>query len=174
MNENVRWWDATYCTDGDTEPATMMGSLAAIKSWTATVEAERRVRRSILTTDGWFSERDNFMQWGMDYWWLQLTAHEFAPGEKQPVEAYSGTTNKTYPTWDDLVAAESHGYSVTAVITRGNKTWPYSGGLYPTKAEGNKAKARLMSQWRRTKDDYPGTTYKMFVRPVWKDRRELT
>ena len=81
------------------------------------------------------------------------------------MQAYSEATGITYPDFDALVQAESHGYTVCAVITRDDNTWPWMVGLYLTKREARRATARLRAQWRRSV--FPPTTYSVFVRPVW-------
>ena len=84
------------------------------------------------------------------------------------MQAYSEVTKTTYPDFDALVQAESHGYTVCAVISRDNKTWPWMVGLYPTKRAAQRAAANTRAKWRRKPNEYPGTTWSIFVRPVWR------
>jgi|JI10StandDraft_1071094.scaffolds.fasta_scaffold03219_9 hypothetical protein len=83
------------------------------------------------------------------------------------MQAYSEATKITYPDFDALVQAESYGYTVCAVITKGTSTWPWMVGLYPTKRAALRAAANTRAKWRRSQDAHPNTTWSIFVRPVW-------
>lgn len=87
------------------------------------------------------------------------------------MEAYSPETNTTYPDWDALVAAESNGYVVVAIITSPKQQWPWVSGPYPTKKEAENARARLRNRMKKESRDYPNHTYKTSVRALWKDPR---
>lgn len=87
------------------------------------------------------------------------------------VAAFSETTGISYQNWEALVDAEANGFVVTAVISRGSQTWPWSKGPYDTKHEADLARNRLRTRCKRELDSYPGTTYKLFIRPLWKDPR---
>lgn len=172
----VQWWDAVYCTSGSEEPASRFtGSLGAIKTWAAKIEKEKRIRRSIFDSPNTFNHLPDSYQWGTGYWWLNIAPHEFRPGEKPPIEAYSGTTGKTYPTFDDLVEAETNGWLAIMLITGAHRlagqTWPWVHGPFATKREAQNAVNRLRTRCKREADQYPGQTYKFFVRPAWKDQR---
>lgn len=86
------------------------------------------------------------------------------------MQAYSEETKTTYPDFDALVQAESHGYTVCAIITNstGTKTWPWMVGLYPTKQQARRAAANTRAKWRRSQGTYPRVTWSIFVRPVWR------
>lgn len=88
------------------------------------------------------------------------------------MEAHSSSTGKTYPSWEALVEAEANGYVVVAVIADGKQTWPWVEGLYPTKAEASKARNRMRTKLNRESTNYPSTSFRLFVRPAWKDGRK--
>lgn len=162
---SVQWWDATYVTGPDAERK-MTGSFAAIKSWVRAIE--KGIPRSVFKQPMTI-ERDDLKQWGTGYWWLLLEPHHFREGEKPPVEAYSDTTGATYPTWEDLIAAEANGYLVTCLITD-KGTWPTSWGPFPTKAEAERVRNNKRNKFKRDqkKGRYSGQTYQFFVKPAWK------
>ena len=87
------------------------------------------------------------------------------------MEAYSQDSGKTYPSWDDLVAAESNGWVVVAIISNRKTTWPWVSGPYQTKREAYNACARLRTRMKKEEADYPDHTYSLSVRPAWKDQR---
>lgn len=87
------------------------------------------------------------------------------------MEAFSTDTGTTYEDWDALVAAEASGFTVTAIITRAGKSWPWSEGPFPTQREAENARARMRTKMKREQDNYPDTTFKLFVRPLWKPDR---
>lgn len=84
------------------------------------------------------------------------------------MQAYSEATGKTYDSYEELVKAESNGWLVTALVTRGDKTWPWSYGPFAEKSDAERHRNRVRGKWNRTKDRYPTTTWKFFVRPAWK------
>lgn len=87
------------------------------------------------------------------------------------MQVYSEVTKTTYPDFNALVQAESYGYTVCAVITRGTKTWPWMVGLYPTKRQAQRAAANTRAKWRRSMHMNPdmnsNMAWSIFVRPVW-------
>jgi hypothetical protein len=84
-------------------------------------------------------------------------------------EAYSVSTGKTYPSWDDLVAAEANGFVVTAVISDGSRTWTWTVGPFKDKSDANRARARLRTRLKREVAQGTNRTFQLFVRPAWKD-----
>lgn len=88
------------------------------------------------------------------------------------VEAYSVQTGKTYPSWDALVEAEANGFVVTAIISDGKRSWPWTAGPFPDKGEANRARARMRTRMKREQGRdrlAPDRTFQLFVRPAWKD-----
>lgn len=89
---------------------------------------------------------------------------------KRNIPAYSSKTNTSYPSWDDLVAAEANGYHVivVATYTNGKRIGEVAfansteGGM--TKKEAQNRAARLRKQDKL----YRPYNYKFFVRPSWK------
>jgi hypothetical protein len=85
------------------------------------------------------------------------------------IKHVSAKTGESFDTLEELLAAESNGWMVIAVVTNGKKTWPAAEGPYPLdKKEATKAAARLRARWKRTARNYPGITYKIHIRPAWK------
>ena len=84
--------------------------------------------------------------------------------------AFSDQTGTSYPSWDALVHAEANGYVVTAIVSNGKQSWPWSQGPYDTKTEATKAQARMRYRLRKEKEQHPGMTGSVFVRPLWKER----
>lgn len=88
---------------------------------------------------------------------------------KKKIEAYSARTDTTYPSWDDLIAAESSGYQVIIVasskitdkVVFANAT---AGGMTKQQARNKASKMRkdVKKEWWRN------YTYRFFVRPQWK------
>lgn len=85
------------------------------------------------------------------------------------VEAYSVQTGKTYPSWDDLVASEANGFVVTAIVSDGKRTWPWTTGPFKDKSDANRARARLRTRLKREVAQGTNRTFQLFVRPAWKD-----
>lgn len=87
------------------------------------------------------------------------------------VTSYSPDTDKTYLTWDELIAAESNGYVVVGTSERPG-TVPVVIGPWPAseagKQEARKAQARLRPRWRREEAPHKMHTY---VRVLWKEGR---
>ena len=85
--------------------------------------------------------------------------------------AYSERTKTEYETWDALVAAEANGWVAVTIITRGGDTWPWVSGPYPTKREGDNARNRMRTRFKREQRErgIPETTASFYVRPAWKD-----
>lgn len=86
------------------------------------------------------------------------------------MKAYSGATGQTYDSWGDLVAAESNGFVLTAIISDSKRTWPYTVGPFPTEADANRERGRLRAKFKREQRSgrYPDQTYTFAVRPAWK------
>lgn len=84
------------------------------------------------------------------------------------MEAYSEETGQTYPNFEALVAHEANGYAVTAIISDGKQSWPWTVGPFDTKYVANLAAARLRRRMKKEQPDYPDHTHKVFVRPCWK------
>lgn len=88
------------------------------------------------------------------------------------MEAYSVQTGKTYPSWEALVKEEANGFVVTAVISDGKRSWPWTVGPFDDEPEAKRAQARLRTRLKRESgtDALGGDrTFKLFVRPAWKD-----
>lgn len=76
--------------------------------------------------------------------------------------AYSVETGKTYPTWDDLVAAEGNGYVV--IVTHNQFPAPAVYGPFPTKREATNAKLRAKTKLKR---EYNLDHMKFYIRVAW-------
>lgn len=94
---------------------------------------------------------------------------------KQPideVEAYSQATNRHYPNWDALVAAEGNGYVVVGMVVDGPHTM--SGvalvGPFPTRDEARKVQARKRQAWA---NESKPLKVKTQIRVLWKDKEQL-
>jgi hypothetical protein len=89
------------------------------------------------------------------------------------MKAYSDTTNTAYDSWDDLVAAEANGYTMTAIISNGKKTWPYVHGPFATQEDARKEARRMRRKFQRDQRGgrYVHQTYQFFIRPLWKPDR---
>lgn len=87
--------------------------------------------------------------------------------------AYSTDTDTDYASWDDLVAAEANGYVVVGLSTRPN-TAPIVVGPFATKAEADRARARLFRKWKIEEAKYHSGDWKVSssVRVLWKDNRK--
>lgn len=83
--------------------------------------------------------------------------------------AYSEVTGKHYPTFEALVEEEANGWLATAVLTRGDETWPWSVGPFSGKREALRAAARMRRKIRA--ETSSATTFSVFVRPAWKGLR---
>lgn len=87
------------------------------------------------------------------------------------MKAYSEKTNKTYDSWDALVAAEANGYHVIVVATyatgkrKGEVAFANSTGNGKTKQQARN-KASAMRQ--QAKDENRSYNYRFFVRPSWR------
>lgn len=88
--------------------------------------------------------------------------------EKEPITAYSGTTDTRYDSWEDLVAAEANGYVVVGVATGPKYTVPVVVGPM-THEEAMRRRPTLRSKWKREMGE--GWSLKVFIRPAWKDLR---
>lgn len=93
------------------------------------------------------------------------------------ITTYSPDTDKTYLTWDELIAAESNGYVVVGLCSRPG-TVPVVIGPWPAseagKQEARKAQTRLRSRWRREEQREHGREageIRALVRVMWQDRR---
>lgn len=64
------------------------------------------------------------------------------------VGAYSTESDTHYPDWDALVEAEADGYVVTAVLSKGKRTWTHSTKAVD-KADAKREQARLRSSIKR-------------------------
>lgn len=89
------------------------------------------------------------------------------------MKAYSESTGNTYEDWEALVAAESNGYVVTAIITKGKQSWPWTIGPFDTKREASLARNRLRNRMKRENAVpwYADRSFRLFIRPAWKDVR---
>lgn len=81
---------------------------------------------------------------------------------------YSGVTEKSYPTLQELYDEEANGFVVTAVMVREDRAWPWTHGPFDTEEEAKKFAAKLRRKMKKDDDKYPGTTYSVYVRPMWK------
>lgn len=82
---------------------------------------------------------------------------------------WSEQSDRTYPSLEAMVEVEANGWIVTALITKRNKTWPWTQGPFSTQREANNARVALR---RYFKNRAPSTTVKFFVRPAWKTDAE--
>ncbi len=90
------------------------------------------------------------------------------------LEAYSVTTGKTYPSFEDLVAAEGNGWVVVAMLRKSSNgiSWPWVCGPYPTKRKGQTAQARLRRHLKRELRDRDDIQLDgVWLRPAWKDTK---
>lgn len=89
------------------------------------------------------------------------------------MRAYSASTQREYESWEDLVAAESNGYMVVAIITKGKQSWPWSIGPFTDRHEAVKARNRLRTRMKRENAQpwYADRSFNLFIRPAWKDVR---
>lgn len=89
--------------------------------------------------------------------------------------AYSQTTDREYPSWEALVAAEANGWLATASFhnTRNDKLWSWSHGPVDTKAEAVKVAARLRRELRKQCGDYSHIKFSVSPRPAWKTAAQL-
>ena len=85
------------------------------------------------------------------------------------IKAYRAGSGETYNSYEDLITAETNGWLVLAVVSKGAKTWPAAEGPYEDKNSANRAANRLRNRWRKTARNYPGVTYRIHVRPAWKE-----
>lgn len=84
--------------------------------------------------------------------------------------AYSMESGVEYPNWEALVHAEANGYVVTAIISNDKRTWPWSIGPFDHEDEAAKARNRLRYRLRKELGIRKGFTFKVFVRPLWKEK----
>jgi poly(3-hydroxybutyrate) depolymerase len=78
-----------------------------------------------------------------------------------------GRNGTTYPNWDALVAAETHGFVVVAVPKElSRNVVPWVVGPWPTKREANNAKLRMKT---KLKKDYDLEQVRFYIRLAWKD-----
>lgn len=96
-----------------------------------------------------------------------LAAPDMAQTEDVP--AYSTNTNKHYPSWDALVAAEANGYVLVGKLEMpGEDVFRVAVvGPFETKTEAERARARHAARWRQEVKPYKVRTS---VRICWKDR----
>jgi hypothetical protein len=87
------------------------------------------------------------------------------------VTTLSDATGFSYLTWDAMVAAEANGWVAVAIVSSPTKSWPWMTGPYETKAAAQRALDRMRTKFRREAQQYPNHTYRLFVRPLWKDDR---
>jgi hypothetical protein len=81
------------------------------------------------------------------------------------VSAYSEHTGRSYPTWDELVVAETNGFSIVSVSDRPG-TVPAVYGPYNNREEARKARVRLHRRFKREESPHTVHTY---VRHIWKE-----
>lgn len=87
------------------------------------------------------------------------------------MSAYSDRTNRSYPSWDDLVAAESNGYVVVLNTVRAN-TVPAVYGPYADKGQARSARTRLRRDAVREEAEYgvDKAEVRSWIRVLWKDQ----
>lgn len=91
------------------------------------------------------------------------------------MEAYSTRTDTRYPSWDALVDAESHGWTVVTVMQQATakrvKAFARVNGLYTTKREAMKGAARARNRFKAAekRGEVPRgvTILTVSVEPVW-------
>lgn len=91
------------------------------------------------------------------------------------MEAYSTDTNKRYPSWDALVAAESYGWTVVTVMQKTTakrvQTFARTNGLYADQREARKGAARARARFKAAekRNEVPPniTLLTVSVEPIW-------
>lgn len=95
------------------------------------------------------------------------------PMHVQPTDlktrAYSEDTDTMYPNWASLVEAEATGYAVVGIVEEPRQKFPAVFGPYPTKADADRARARLRRKWG---NDPTAPATKWFSRVLWLDAQE--
>lgn len=84
------------------------------------------------------------------------------------VLTYDVKNDRHYLTWDEYVKEESNGWMVVAIITDGKRTWPWTAGPFPERAEARRLARSTRDRWKREREE-PKITFTFHVRPAWKD-----
>lgn len=90
--------------------------------------------------------------------------------------AHSTRADTEYPTWDDLIAAETNGYSVVSILQRTNpktsktRTFARVTGPFPDQKTAQKKAASLRLRWKLWFLDHPGIKLvSVNVEPLWNE-----
>lgn len=91
------------------------------------------------------------------------------------MQAYSSTTDQTYPSWDDLLAVEANGFAVVVIMrtstlkTGKSRTFARVTGPFADRPAARTEAARKRRKFARVREDYPGTELvAVCVEPLWK------
>lgn len=91
------------------------------------------------------------------------------------MQAYSSTTDQSYPSWDDLLAVEANGFAVVVIMRTSNhrkgkpRIFTRATGPFADRQTARTEAARKRRQFARVREDYPGTELvTISVEPLWK------